>query len=48
MNIFLMNDKNKEEKQKEYPTRAHQDSINFRYLFDDSDFEDESFDVKLT
>ena len=48
MNIFHMMHEKKEEKKEQtiIETRAHQDSVNFRYLFDDSDFEDDSFDVK--
>ena len=45
MNIFMMQSKKKKD-EKSYPTRSHQDSVAFRYIFDDSDFEDDSFDVK--
>lgn len=48
MNIFMMKSRKKEkEDAPSYPTMSHQDSVVFRYIFDDSDFEDDSFNVKL-
>eukprot|EP01083_Nonionella_stella_P066755 176028_1 len=44
MNIFQMNTNKKRKSTCQYPTRAHQDSIYFRYVFDDSDFEDDSLE----